>query len=284
MASNHDFFSTKNDNEQNKNKQLFIDKSKQNLLFLPKIQKTPSFVSEKANRPSQQKIKNDNELFELNKYIHNQIRQNENSSHHQNNHRIINESIKKKLFERINSTNENCLRIEKTENLNASKTSKLNSLNHITKKSFASIKNSSNSNLLKFENSDKKEVNKENSDIKKVRIENPQNLKINKKKKKVKLISRSKLLLKYRKISRTKNLYDSNDEDESEEEEHECVIDPETNFITIFDSLIILFFLFYFILTTLSLARERCFCPNPKNFTFSDILLFMNDFLCFFDF
>ena len=283
MASNHDFFSTKDDNEQNKNKQLFIDKSKQNLLFLPKIQKTPSFVSEKANRPSQQKIKNDNELFELNKYIHNQIRQNENSSHHQNNHRIINESIKKKLFERINSTNENCLRSEKTENLNASKTSKLNSENHITKKSFTSIKNSSNSNLLKFENSDKKEVNKENSDIKKVRIENPQNLKINKKKKKVKLISRSKLLLKYRKISRTKNLYDSNDEDESEEEEHECVIDPETNFITIFDSLIILFFLFYFILTTLSLARERCFCPNPKNFTFSDILLFMNDFLCFFD-
>ena len=79
MASNHDFFSTKDDNEQNKNKQLFIDKSKQNLLFLPKIQKIPSFVSEKANRPSQQKIKNDNELFELNKYIHNQIRQNENS-------------------------------------------------------------------------------------------------------------------------------------------------------------------------------------------------------------
>ena len=32
MAIKNDFFSTKDDNEQNKNKQLFIYKSKQNLL------------------------------------------------------------------------------------------------------------------------------------------------------------------------------------------------------------------------------------------------------------
>ena len=77
--------------------------------------------------------------------------------------------------------------------------------------------------------------------------------------------------MRYRKLSRIKNLYDSNADDESGEDEDEYVIDPEKNFITILDSLIIIFFLYYFISTTISLSSEKCFCSNSKNFSFSDL-------------
>ena len=293
MDNNNYFFSAIDDKERKerfKNKKGFSNKSNKNLLFLPKMKKIPSFVSLKTTIPSQIQINNNNDIFKLPKYIHKQVRQYELHPYRQYNLKIVSEDIKNKLFEMHKNNNSNIhskfeigSQSKKKENLTLSITHKHISENYLSKKSFVSYNKSSNSNLLKFDDKDKKENKNENNDVKKICIEIPQHHEIAKKKKnkKTKLSASTRLIMRYRKLSRIKNLYDSNADDESGEDEY--VIDPETNFITILDSLIIIFFLYYFISTTISLSSEKCFCSNSKNLSFSDIMLFINDFLCFFD-
>ena len=99
---------------------------------------------------------------------------------------------------------------------------------------------------------------------------------------KVKLNTK-KTLRKFRKLIRIKNLSDSNDDDESEEEKEHFFINPETKGILVFDFLIIIFYIYYFIYTTLSLCRDRCYCSSNVNIHFSDMILFINDLLCIVD-
>ena len=301
-------FSALEDNEKYKNKKFLSNKTNKYLLYLPQIKKIPSFVSEKAEKTAvplkvQMKNSSNNDLFKIPQYIKNQVRQYELHPHRQYNLKIINEDIKNKLYEmhkkNINNTtvtlpNESILQTKKKENLTLTithknlpekKTSPKNlHEKRLSNKSFVSNHKSSKLNLLKIDEIPKNEK-KENNDVKKIILEIPQNHKIKKKKKnkKEKLNDNSRLLIRYRKISRIKNLYDSNADDESGEDEDDYVIDPETNFIAILDSLIIIFFVFYFIKTTISLSIEKCFCSSNNHFSFSDILLIINDFLCFFD-
>ena len=296
-------FSALEDNEGFKNKKFLSNKTNKYLLNLPKIKTTPSFASDKTSVPLQVKMKNssNNELFKIPKYIKKQVKQYELHPYRQFNLKIINEDIKNKLYEmnRENNTtislsNERILQTKKKENLtltimNINLSDKNIHLKNFhekrsSNKSFISNKKNSKLNLSKIDEIPKKVDKKENNDVKKIFIEIPQNHEIKKKKKKKEKLNDTLILLKrYRKLSRIKNLYDSNADDESGEEEDDYVIDPETNFIAILDSLIIIFFIFYFIKTTISLSREKCFCSSNKYFSFSDILSFINDFLCFFD-
>ena len=293
MDSNNNYFSAIDDKERLRNKKILSNKTSKKVLLLPNIKKNPSFASEKTASPLQIQIKNNNDLFKLPEFIHKQVRQYELHPYRQYNLKIINEDIKNKLFEMnkenntsINLQNNNGLQNKKKENLTLSVTYKNFQENNQSKKNFMSDYKSTHLNLLRMEDTIKKIDKLENRDTKKICIEIPQHqetIKKKKKKNKTKLNASSKLIMKYRKLNRIKNLYDSNGDDESGEEFDEYVIDPETKFITILDSLIIVFFLYYFVSTTLALSMEQCFCPTNRHITFSDILLFINDFLCFFD-
>ena len=88
---------------------------------------------------------------------------------------------------------------------------------------------------------------------------------------------------KYRKIKKIKNLYDSMDDNESEEEVEGNIINPETQFILIFDLLIIIAYLYTFFILTFNIAQTECFCSYNK-FNFNDIMFYLNDILYIFDF
>lgn len=121
-------------------------------------------------------------------------------------------------------------------------------------------------------NISEKKSNNKNRDEK-----NHKKKKRHKKNKKFNLL---KNLFKHRRLFRIKNLYDSNDDDESEEEiEDIYVINPETNIIILYDFLIIAFFVYNFIVSTFSLCILECFCQIDSNISYSDYILFINDLL-----
>ena len=95
-----------------------------------------------------------------------------------------------------------------------------------------------------------------------------------KEKKNLKRINSSK----YRKIKKRKILYDSMEDNESEEEIEGEVINPETKFILIFDLLIILFYIYNFFVITINILKTECFCSS-NNINFSDILFYFSDLL-----
>ena len=92
----------------------------------------------------------------------------------------------------------------------------------------------------------------------------------------------TKYMLKFRQIQRKKNLYDSMDDNESEEEVDGDIINPETKLILIFDLLIIIFYLYNFFILTFNLAQTNCFCSFNK-LSFTDIMFYLNDILYIFD-
>ena len=78
-------------------------------------------------------------------------------------------------------------------------------------------------------------------------------------------------------LKKKKLVYDSMDDNESEEAE-DIIINPESAFIFYFDLLIIIFYLYSFIAITSNISRIKCFCSD-NNITYNDILLFFTDIL-----
>lgn len=89
---------------------------------------------------------------------------------------------------------------------------------------------------------------------------------------------------KYRKMKKIKALYDSMDDNESDEDLNEGnVLDPEKKFILFFDLFIIIFYLYTFLLGTIDLAKTKCFCSIENKITFNDIIFYINDLLYILD-
>ena len=272
------------------NKVSLGKKSNNQLLNLQKIfERNPSFASGKIR--SLKSI--DSDKFKSQKFIHNKVKQYEIHPFRQFNLKIIGEDIKNKIHEmnkeNIFDTHLKRFRYSHVENrkksflsqlklkLNIEKSNKRNSSKLTEDKNY----------IIKEKKEEIKEITDENNDEsnepKKIILQIPQEIK-KKKNKKKKLDLANKKLIRNRRLNRAKNLYDSMDDDESEkEEEDEFVINPETKTIAIFDFLLLTGFLYYFIFTTFSLSREKCFCPLNKGIKFSDALLFINDILCILD-
>ena len=89
-------------------------------------------------------------------------------------------------------------------------------------------------------------------------------------KKSVKSIN-TKLASKHRKLKKIKNLYDSMDDNESDEEIGEGIINPETKFILIFDLIIIILYIYTFFVTTVNILKTECFCHSQTG-AFNDII------------
>ena len=197
--------------------------------------------------------------------------------------KVVAEDIKHKLFEMNKTSNEQLVITEenykeKTKEINKEIKGKRSSLKKnktkTLKKNKSILKNPTNKTLNK-EGEDKEEENNNENQIKGVI----------KAKKKVKIKEHSKSKKnKHRRLSRTKNLWDSNDDDESDTDDEQYVIDPETKGVAIFDFFIIFFFIYFFFYTTIQLCTEKCYCSQNKNITFSEIMLIINDILCFADF
>ena len=89
---------------------------------------------------------------------------------------------------------------------------------------------------------------------------------------------------KYRKMMKIKVLYDSMDDNESDEDLNEGnVLNPEKKFILFFDLFIIIFYLYTFLFITLDLAKTKCFCSIENEITFNNIIFYINDLLYIFD-
>ena len=99
--------------------------------------------------------------------------------------------------------------------------------------------------------------------------------------KSVKFDTTSKIL-KYRVLIRRKNLYDSNDDDESDDDKG-FAINPEQKIFILYDFFILAFFIYNFIFSTTDLCLDRTFCPMDNKFSLSDIILFINDILYIID-
>jgi hypothetical protein len=82
-----------------------------------------------------------------------------------------------------------------------------------------------------------------------------------------------------RHLMRSKPLYDSFDDDESEKDDdfHGNIISPKSNFILFFDFFLFLSIIYCLFYIPLRMARSRCFC-NEENFTHK-LLLFIVDLL-----
>ena len=215
------------------------------------------------------------------KYIHDKVKQYELHPFRKPNLKIVGKDIQYRIYEmneedNIEEEKKSEIKTENKENIGF--TAILNdipekniNINQIIKDKKAEERSS----LLKEKNKERGSISGTEIDLKIIKK------KKTKKKKKLDLNSK---LNKFRKLNRIKNLYDSNDDDESEEEKvDDYVINPETKIIRIYDFLIIVFFLYHFNHSTISLCQERCFCPPNKKITFSDVLLFMNDILCIID-
>ena len=89
---------------------------------------------------------------------------------------------------------------------------------------------------------------------------------------------------KIRNIKRTKNLYDSFDDDESEKDDdfHGNIISPKSNIIFFFDFLMVLSSIYCLIYIPLRLAKFDCFCNKENNL--NSILLYLIDLLYISDF
>ena len=197
------------------------------------------------------------------KFIHEQVKQYEKHPFRKPNLKIVGEDIKYRLFEMNEKDNKEKDKEDKEEEIKNS---------FFYKEQHHYLKDS---NI----NKDKVKDDKENKIIK-----------LNMMKKKKRKIKKNKegnlhpkLLVKYRKLIRIKNLYDSNDDDESDEaKEDEYVINPEAKIIIFFDLLMIIFFIINFNISTINLCKSKCFCSSNK-IIFSDVLLFINDLLCILD-
>ncbi len=86
----------------------------------------------------------------------------------------------------------------------------------------------------------------------------------------------------HRVVKRKNILYDSIDDNESEEDIGGIVINPEKKFIFYFDLSIIIFYLYSFIITTNRIAQIECFC-SYNNYIFNDIILYLNDIIYLLD-
>ena len=223
------------------------------------------------------------------KYIHNKVKQYELHPFRRPNLKIVGEDIKFRIFEMNEEDN-----AEELEENFTKKDSFTKEQNHYMKDvdiihNKELITKSNNTESKKEEN----EINKLNyKDIgefngTKVEIQIPKKKKRKKKNTNTKIEKdlASKLIFKYRKISRIKNLYDSNDDDETEEEnkEDEYIINPESKIIFIFDFLILVFFFYNFNVSTINLCKEKCFCSHNEKITLSDMFLYFNDILCIID-
>ena len=91
----------------------------------------------------------------------------------------------------------------------------------------------------------------------------------------------TKISIKYRKILKKKNLYDSMDDNESDEDVEGDVINPKTKYILIFDLLIIILYIYTFFIITINLSTTGCFCSY--NNIFNDILFYITDILYILD-
>ena len=261
-------------------------------LFLnyPKLNyKRGSLGSIKSRYSSTIDIKNsNNEIYTLPKFVHEKVKEYKLHPDRRPNLKIVNEDIKYRLIEMNEKENSS----EKDKNSDIEKIKRRTFLkkfdNYLENselthdKKLSSISNKS----VKFSKI-KKHIEKiENSNYHK----NSSKINNSKREKKIKnninkdLDISTKLAIIYRKLNRTKNLYDSMDDDESDKEkEDDYVINPQTNTICIFDFLIIVFFLYNFYVSTINLCREKCFCSSNNSITFSDLLLFFNDLLCISD-
>ena len=94
---------------------------------------------------------------------------------------------------------------------------------------------------------------------------------------------RSNNTLNIHRIVKRKNiLYDSMDDNESEEDIGGIVINPEKKFIFYFDLLIIIFYLYSFVITTNRIAQIECFC-SYNDYIFNDIILYLTDIIYLLD-
>ena len=289
MENQKYFYSALNDKESFYKSKGKISNNSKNLHLQKVLKKIPLYESEKTLGTEIKYLSN------FSKLIHDKVKQYQKHPFRQYNLKIIGEDIKNKLFE-MNIEDE--IDLNSNKNIDTKKyvkssysLEKSNNQKHISNKRFFSNKEIFNISNLKerITKKDNKEENEENKENQKICIEIPQvNIikKKKKKKKKGKLKAEQRMLNKYRKIKRIKNLCDSMDDDESEDEKDYYVINPESNIILIFDFLLNVFFLYYFIVTTINLAKEQCFCPRNnknKNINYSDVLLIINDILCLLD-
>ena len=214
-------------------------------------------------------------------YIQFKVKQYELHPFRRPNLKIINEDVKYKLFEMNKKTtfendnfvslslNQSSFGLKKDKDIinNEKKEGKLEEKKEVKKEEKHEKGNNN--------NQDKNYTRRNNifrDVIKKERIMEKQRKK-NKNKKYLKLLNN-------RKLKRARNLYDSNDDDESENENEDFyVINPETNIIIAFDLLKIIFFLYYFIVTTIYLCQDNCFCKLNNKINLSDVLLVINDLL-----
>ena len=138
---------------------------------------------------------------------------------------------------------------------------KTTSCSHVVKLKIPKLKIKDN------ENSENK--NNEKGKVKKTDIKNIKSL-------------NSKISAKYRKIQKIKNLYDSMDDHESDEDIEGDVINPETKYILIFDLLIIILYIYTFFIITINLSTTKCFCSYNNNI-FNDIIFYFTDILYILD-
>ena len=81
----------------------------------------------------------------------------------------------------------------------------------------------------------------------------------------------------YRKLNKKNLIYDSMEDNESEEIE-DIIINPESKFIFYFDFLIIIFYLYSFLLITNNIAQIKCLC-SYHNSALNDFVLYFTDIL-----
>ena len=198
--------------------------------------------------------------------------------------KVVAEDIKHKLFEMNKNSSDKQLEITGHHNKEINKENIKNTSSLIK---YTTKKSSKNKSILKKQKKDitnkplnKEEEKKEEGDNNEYQIKE-----VIKTNKRVKFRDSLKLKRnKLRRLIRVKNLCDSNDDDESDTDDEQYVIDPETKAIAIFDFFIIFFFIYYFFYTTVQLCSERCYCSSNEHITFSELMLIINDILCFADF
>jgi len=197
--------------------------------------------------------------------------------------KVVAEDIRHKLFE-MNKNSSKQLEITE-EKKEETELEKIKTLKKRSTKKHKTKKLKKNKSILKnpTTNATKKEGEEDNN---KIAEGDSQKKEINKSSKKVRFREHAKPRKnnRHRKLQRIKNLCDSNDDDETDTEEEQYVIDPETPTIAIFDFFIIFFFIYYFFYTTIQLCSERCYCSSNKHITFSESMIIIYDVLCFVDF
>ena len=178
---------------------------------------------------------------------------------------ISNNSIISSVYtnkKRNNSTDYNNLIFDKDNDTFEKNENKITSNSHIVKIKKPKKKNKDNK---KNENKNNEKGKKEkNTDVKNNKIIN------------------NKFSKKYRKIQKIKNIYDSMDDHESDEDIEGDVINPETKYILIFDLLIIILYIYTFFIITINLSTAKCFCSYNNNI-FVDIIFYSTDILYILD-